>query len=204
MQRQRVSSSCHFLRVRNFSFSIVGMLLNTYPRLCSNNAELFTTFLKFLQSSRRPAWNSPHFLEIVETFVKVGVTVNLLNFTVMMSTFPFYFPWVVSAGFNFQAYNVDRSHQRYICKEVEVNMGSAEVSCGINLLEIFPAVCFSWLGRSLLVVFTFPLIRRIIASIWTHGATGCFWWYSWMGKGFHSWYGQLIALTRARLPCFAA
>lgn len=83
------------------------MLLNTYPRLCSNNAELFTTFLKFLQSSRRPAWNSPHFLEIVETFVK--------------------------------AYNVDRSHQRYICKEVEVNMGSAEVSCGINLLEIFPA-----------------------------------------------------------------
>ncbi|VDP58695.1 unnamed protein product [Heligmosomoides polygyrus] len=62
------------LGVRNFSFSIVGMLLNTYPRLCSNNAELFTTFLKFLQSSRRPAWNSPHFLEIVETFHAVLIS----------------------------------------------------------------------------------------------------------------------------------
>ncbi|KAK6050135.1 hypothetical protein COOONC_12360 [Cooperia oncophora] len=56
--------------VRNFALSIIGMLLTSYPKLCSTSADLFTAFVKFLGSSRKPAWNSPHFLEIIEIFIK--------------------------------------------------------------------------------------------------------------------------------------
>ncbi|KAK6018330.1 hypothetical protein OSTOST_16090, partial [Ostertagia ostertagi] len=61
------------LGVRNFALSVIGLLLTTYPKLCSSSADLFTAFVKFLGSSRRPAWNFPRFLEIIEAFIKAYV-----------------------------------------------------------------------------------------------------------------------------------
>ncbi|KAL6728139.1 hypothetical protein Aduo_009942 [Ancylostoma duodenale] len=56
--------------VRNFSLSIIAMLLSNYPDLCSSNVDLFNSFVKFLSSSRKPGWNSPRFLETVDSFLK--------------------------------------------------------------------------------------------------------------------------------------
>ncbi|VDL81037.1 unnamed protein product [Nippostrongylus brasiliensis] len=61
------------LGVRNFAFSVIGLLLTTYPDLCRNNEELFTTFVKYVGSSRRPNWNSPKFLETIEAFVRAYI-----------------------------------------------------------------------------------------------------------------------------------
>ncbi|KHJ89469.1 hypothetical protein OESDEN_10704 [Oesophagostomum dentatum] len=56
--------------VRSFSLSIIALLLTKYPDLCCNSVDLFNTFVKFLNSSRKPSWNSPRFLETIELFVK--------------------------------------------------------------------------------------------------------------------------------------
>ncbi|VDK58207.1 unnamed protein product [Cylicostephanus goldi] len=59
--------------VRNFSLSIIAMLLNSYPDLCRTNVDLFNSFVKFLNGSRKPAWNSARFLETIELFIKASL-----------------------------------------------------------------------------------------------------------------------------------
>ncbi|KAK5983679.1 hypothetical protein GCK32_016500 [Trichostrongylus colubriformis] len=58
------------LRVRNFALSIIRLLLTSFPKLCSSSADLFTAFVKFLGSSRKPAWNATFFLDTIEIFIK--------------------------------------------------------------------------------------------------------------------------------------
>ncbi|KAK6741710.1 hypothetical protein RB195_009526 [Necator americanus] len=59
--------------VRNFSLSIIALLLTNYPDLCSTNVDMFNSFVKFLSSSRRPAWNSARFLETIVLFLKAYI-----------------------------------------------------------------------------------------------------------------------------------
>uniref|UniRef100_A0A1I7X4V7 Ipi1_N domain-containing protein n=1 Tax=Heterorhabditis bacteriophora TaxID=37862 RepID=A0A1I7X4V7_HETBA len=59
------------LSVRNFSLSILSTIMSSYRDLCRNDMELFTSFVKFLNSSKKPAWNAPRFLEIIKVFLNV-------------------------------------------------------------------------------------------------------------------------------------
>ncbi|CAB3401795.1 unnamed protein product [Caenorhabditis bovis] len=59
------------IQVRNFALSILSILMETYPKLCRNNADLFPSFINFLSSSRKPKWNSPKFLDTITQFINI-------------------------------------------------------------------------------------------------------------------------------------
>lgn len=59
------------MRTRLLALSVLSMLMKNYPRLCRNNADLFSTFVKFLSSPRKPQWNSANFLDKILSFITV-------------------------------------------------------------------------------------------------------------------------------------
>lgn len=59
-------------RVRLFSLSVISLLLSTYANLCSKNADLFTAFVKFLGSPRKPILDS-RFLTTIVSFIKAYI-----------------------------------------------------------------------------------------------------------------------------------
>ena len=66
--------------VRNLSISILSQLLQSHPSLCRGTADLFTYFVNLLSSSKRPNWNSPHFLETIGHFIKVRFPQTNINY----------------------------------------------------------------------------------------------------------------------------
>ncbi|CAI4232437.1 unnamed protein product [Auanema sp. JU1783] len=59
------------MSIRNLAVTVLSMVMTSYPKLCGTSMDLFQSFVKFLGSPRKPAWNSPKFLETLHIFMKV-------------------------------------------------------------------------------------------------------------------------------------
>uniref|UniRef100_A0A8R1DQR3 Ipi1_N domain-containing protein n=2 Tax=Caenorhabditis japonica TaxID=281687 RepID=A0A8R1DQR3_CAEJA len=59
------------LDVRHLALSTLSILLDRYPSLCRNHADLFPCFINYLASSKRLAWNKPGLIDTIIDFINV-------------------------------------------------------------------------------------------------------------------------------------
>ncbi|PAV71989.1 hypothetical protein WR25_23911 [Diploscapter pachys] len=142
------------ISVRNLSISILSQLLQSHPSLCRGTADLFTYFVNLLSSSKRPNWNSPHFLETIGHFIKARflqhkhqlcseyLQAHQLNTTVEFNT--------IEANLNLEDGKVDRainlleiyrnSDPFYLPVLTSTSSALSPFECTANLLALSQAV----------------------------------------------------------------
>ncbi|EFO86625.1 hypothetical protein CRE_04882 [Caenorhabditis remanei] len=57
--------------VRHLALNTLSILLDRYPSLCCNHADLFPCFINYLGSSKRLAWNKPGLIDTTLNFINV-------------------------------------------------------------------------------------------------------------------------------------
>lgn len=57
--------------VRHLALSTLSVLLDRYPSLCRNHADLFPCFINYLGSSKRLAWNKPGLIDTILNFINI-------------------------------------------------------------------------------------------------------------------------------------
>ncbi|CAL2036592.1 unnamed protein product [Caenorhabditis brenneri] len=57
--------------VRHLALSTLSILLDRYPSLCRNHADLFPCFINYLGSSKRLPWNKPGLIDTILNFINV-------------------------------------------------------------------------------------------------------------------------------------
>ncbi|CAI2349197.1 unnamed protein product [Caenorhabditis sp. 36 PRJEB53466] len=59
------------VEVRSLALQTLSILLERYPSLCRNHADLFPCFINYLASSKRLAWNRPGLIDTIIYFINV-------------------------------------------------------------------------------------------------------------------------------------
>uniref|UniRef100_A0A1I7TF13 Ipi1_N domain-containing protein n=1 Tax=Caenorhabditis tropicalis TaxID=1561998 RepID=A0A1I7TF13_9PELO len=57
--------------VRHIALNTLSILLERYPSLCRNHADLFPCFINYLGSSKRLPWNKPGLIDTILNFINV-------------------------------------------------------------------------------------------------------------------------------------